>query len=387
MLIDFTLTNFRSFKDPVTLSLVATNAGGAERSLPLTGTKRGLKCAALCGTNGVGKSNVLAGLLRMQQMVVTPTEEITDDLPFEPFQLDAGSSQRTTTFAVTFKRAGIAYRYAFSYNATRVLDESLQATIPGGNSEVLFSREGGQIVQVPVGQHVAIDNTRPNALLLFALQNWNYAPAIEVFRWFSDDLVSLDGQPRVVGQLNEDVVAQLTQFLHAVGCEVAGVTQHQVAVQFLDGSRYDRPDLYLRYEKYDAAGEVVDVVELPLSRVSVGTQQLVAVGLALIQAQSAAHSQTLLADEFASALHPEVVLALLALVNSTAMHSQFILVTPQFGLLGGQLRPDQLYLVTKNYRGESHLTQQLAPEMAARQVAMQAQPNVDMSILRATFTR
>lgn len=386
MLIDFTLTNFRSFKDPVTLSLVATNAGGVERSLPLTGTKRGLKCAALCGTNGVGKSNVLAGLLRMQQMVVTPTEEITDDLPFEPFQLDAGSSQRPTTFAVTFKRAGIAYRYAFSYRANQVVDESLQATIPGENPKVLFSREGGQIVQVPVGQHTAINNTRPNALMLFALQNWNYAPAIEVFRWFSDDLVSLDGQARVTGRLNEDVVAQLTQFLHAVGCEVAGVTQHQVAVQFLDGSRYDRPDLYLRYEKYDDAGEVVDVVELPLSRVSVGTQQLVAFGLALIQAQAAAHPQTLLADEFASALHPEVALALLALVNSTAMHSQIVLVTPQFGLLGGQLRPDQLYLVTKNYRGESHLTQQLAPEMAARQVAMQSQPNVDMGILRATFS-
>lgn len=363
MLIDFRLQNFRSYKEAATLSLAD------------------LKWVALCGVNGAGKSAIIAGLTLFQQLVVAPTEEITDPLPFDPFRFDTTSYLVPTRFAVTLERGGSQYRYALSYDATRILSEELAVLLPGGQSQRLFSRQNGGIVQVPAGQRLAAAHTRPNALFLNTLQAANYQPAIAVFTWFAEDLIVLNDRPRTDLILDEWIVPQLTQFLHAVGSEVAGVTQRQMAVQFLDGSNFTRPDLALLYEKYDEEGEIEDVVELPLRQASTGTQQLVAAGLAFITAQIARNPQTVLADEFASAVRPEVATALLALVATDVNHSQLLFSTAHETLLESQTVPEQRCVAEKNYRGESTLHQ----FQQSDQPALFTQPVVDGETLRTAF--
>lgn len=357
MLIDFTLTNFRSYKDTATLSL--ESGGGVhqwqhENTVPVTNDLSVLKCAAIFGANGAGKSAVLAGLERMRQMVTGPTEQITDHLPYEPFQFDHESANQWTTFMVNFNRDGHQYRYAFSYTATRIMDEMLSVAV-GDDYDVLFAREKGVMTVIPEGLVTAAQRVRPNALMLYAFQNWNYQPAITVFEWFSQDLVILNDHPSGVGLDDEWVHSQLTQFLRAVGSEVAGLTQRKVAIQFLDGSAFTRPDLYLIYEKYDEEGAVAGREELPLSNASTGMRQLVALGLALITAQHAAHPQTILTDERLAAIHPTALAALLTLFNSVANTNQIVMTTNQPMLMSQHLRVDQVYLAEKNYRGESQL--------------------------------
>lgn len=357
MLIDFTLTNFRSYKEAATLSL---EAGGGihqwqrENTVPVTDTLSVLKCAAIFGANGAGKSAVLAGLERMRQMVTGPTEQITDSLPYEPFQFDQASAGKCTTFMVNFDRDGHQYRYAFSYTATQVVDEMLSVAV-GDDYDVLFAREKGVLTVIPEGLVTAAQRVRPNALMLYAFQNWNYQPAITVFEWFSQDLIILNDHPTEAGLDDAWVRSQLAQFLHAVGSEVAGISQRQVAIQFLDGSAFTRPDLYLVYEKYDEEGAVVGREELPLTSASTGMRQLVVLGLALIMAQYAAHPQTILTDERLAAIHPTAVAALLVLFNSPANESQVVMTTNQPMLMSQHLRVDQVYLAEKNYRGESQL--------------------------------
>ena len=63
MLIDFTLGNFRSFKDSATLSM--ETGGGVqqwarENTVPITSDLSVLKSAAIFGANGAGKSTVLS---------------------------------------------------------------------------------------------------------------------------------------------------------------------------------------------------------------------------------------------------------------------------------------------------------------------------------------
>lgn len=366
MLIAFTLQNFRSYKEAATLSLAD------------------LKWVALSGLNGAGKSAVLAGLTLLQQMVVAPTEQITDRLPYQPFAFDTTSDGLPTQFAVTIERGGSRYRYALSYDATRILSEELAVLLPGGQSQQLFLRQNGGIVCVPAGKKQAAANTRPNALFLQTLQAANYQPAIAVFSWFAEDLVVLGDRPRTDLVLDDWLIPQLTQFLHAVGSEVAGVTQRQLALQFLDGSQFTRSDLALLYEKYDEEGEVVDVTELPLRQASTGTQQLVAAGLAFITAQVAKNPQTVIADEFASAVRPEVATALLALVASDVKHSQLLFSTGHEVLLSSQTDPQQRCLAEKNYRGESTLRQGI-PAMTAHPTIFTHQ-RIDGETLRTAFT-
>ena len=365
MLVKFSLQNFRSYKEPATLT--AANA----------------KWVALCGQNGAGKSALLAGLTVFQQMVVAPTEQVTDSLPYEPFALDTTSHLRPTQFAVTIARDGHQYRYALRYNATRVIDEELTLLLPNGQSQRLFSRRNGALVQVPTGQRVTAANTRPNALFLYSLQAANYQPAAVVFRWFATDLVVLTDRPQADIALADWIVPQLTQFLHAVGNEVAGITQHQMAVQFLDGSSFMRPELALLYEKYDEEGEVEDVAELPLDRASSGTQQLVAAGLAFITAQVAPAPQTVLADEFASAVRPEVAQALLGLVAGDVNSSQFIFSTAHEALLAQSTAATQRYLAEKNYRGESTL-QPLTAATTTGPTQL-SEPAIDVRTLQTAF--
>ncbi|NLR32533.1 AAA family ATPase [Levilactobacillus tujiorum] len=358
MLIDFTLTNFRSYQEPTTFSL--ESGGGVqewqrENTVSLTADLRVLKCATIFGANGAGKSAVLAGLARMRQMVTVPTEQITDELPYEPFQFDTESATQRTTFTVNFVRNQQIYRYAFSYTATRVIDEVLSVA-QGDQYQVLFARENGDVTVVPAGLAVIAQRVRPNALMLAALQQWNYQPAIEVFEWFSQDLVILGEWPS--GDCLDDdwIQTQLVSLLRVLGSEVANVVQRRVAIQFLDGSAVTRPDLYLVYEKYDEEDAVRGYQELPLTSASVGMQQLVSISLALIVAQHAQHPRTILVDDRLTAVHPTVVAALLGLINSEANQNQVVLTTNQPMLMSQQLRVDQVYLAEKNYRGVSQLT-------------------------------
>lgn len=364
MLVEFSLQNFRSFKETATLSTADA------------------KWVALSGLNGAGKSALLAGLTVFQQMIVAPTEQVTDALPYEPFMLDTTSRFRPTQFAVTISCDHQRYHYAVRYNATRILAEELALELADGQLQRLFLRQNGDLIQVPAGQRTTAANTRPNALFLDSLQAANYQPAVAVFRWFARDLVVLTDRPQADLAIEDWVIPQLTQFLHAVGNEVAGVTQHQMAVQFLDGSQFTRPELALLYEQYDEEGEVEDVVELPLDRASSGTQQLVAAGLAFITAQVAPAPQTVIADEFASAVRPEVAMALLALVSGEVNRSQLLFSTGHDTLLGQANSATQRYLAEKNYRGESTLhpvtTASAAPSLFTH-------PIIDAQTLQTAF--
>ena len=62
MLIEFSVKNFRSIKDKMTLSLLASSDHTHEDQLILEGNKRLLPVAVLYGANASGKSNLLRAL-------------------------------------------------------------------------------------------------------------------------------------------------------------------------------------------------------------------------------------------------------------------------------------------------------------------------------------
>lgn len=79
MIVDFTLENFRSFKDQEILS---AEAGERLRkfnasNMMLINKTRILKNLLLFGTNGSGKSNVLIALKLMKQMILNDPVNVT----------------------------------------------------------------------------------------------------------------------------------------------------------------------------------------------------------------------------------------------------------------------------------------------------------------------
>ena len=64
MIIDFTISNFRSVKEPQTLSFEATNDTHLDEYFVLQkGKYRLLKMASILGANASGKSNIIDSIL------------------------------------------------------------------------------------------------------------------------------------------------------------------------------------------------------------------------------------------------------------------------------------------------------------------------------------
>ncbi len=99
MLIEFTVENFRSFRDEQRFSFVATNATEHEETHVIqapTG-ERLLRAAAVYGANASGKSNLLLALSAMRSVVVNSSRRTQGDRieEVQPFRLDADSQRQT----------------------------------------------------------------------------------------------------------------------------------------------------------------------------------------------------------------------------------------------------------------------------------------------------
>ena len=145
MLIEFTVENFRSFRDEQRFSFVATNATEHEETHVIqapTG-ERLLRAAAVYGANASGKSNLLLALSAMRSVVVNSSRRTQSSRieEIQPFRLDADSKQKPTTFEAIFVAAdGIRYQYGFSATTERVTAEWLYA-FPKGRAQLWFSRQ------------------------------------------------------------------------------------------------------------------------------------------------------------------------------------------------------------------------------------------------------
>jgi len=131
MLVDFTISNFRSIRDEQTLSL---NVEHARSRLPENftliedGRYAILRSAAILGANAAGKSNVVRALAALRWMVIKSDarKDGSSIRPYEPYLLSDAYAAQPVSMEIEFVvPSGIRYRYSISYNSSRVVSESL----------------------------------------------------------------------------------------------------------------------------------------------------------------------------------------------------------------------------------------------------------------------
>ncbi|MBU7473903.1 AAA family ATPase [Lactiplantibacillus pentosus] len=378
MLIDFSMQNYKSFKAETVLS---AEAGERLRKFQATHTvvmngKRLLKNLLIFGPNGSGKSNLLAGLKQMQTIVLNDPGKVTDLLAADRFVLAPETQLSDTTFSVTFSVGQRIYGYQFSYNAKQISYECLTIT-EKRRPKVYFERSAqGFKTSVPALNEVA-KRTKKNSLVLYTAMQNNDCVATEVFTWFAEDLLFVgDYQPTpVVSELvglakNEQVKNQLLNFLHFADFNIVDLEvneqptmpdSHLAAFSanpsYPSYSSYQMMNkLFAVHKVYDEAGNMIGTKSLAMESESRGTQKILMIALAFINAELNGNHKTLLFDEFDDSLHLELSQAMIRIFNSAASQNQFILTTHELQLLDSELRTDQIYLVEKDFKGESQLT-------------------------------
>jgi uncharacterized protein len=205
MLLRFSVQNWMSFRDEVTLSMIATR----ERQQPrhLSSVKpcdvNVLPIAVIYGANASGKSNLVKALRFAQRFVVDPPKPEAA-IPVLPFRLDKASSEHPTRFCFELDVEQMVYEYNFEITSERVTREALKR-ITKTVDEPLFEREEGSLKTLsPMLSkreelQFAFKGTEDNELYLTNSVSQKQKQFKPIFDWFRERLVLIGPDTRYAG--------------------------------------------------------------------------------------------------------------------------------------------------------------------------------------------
>lgn len=392
MLIEFTVANYRSFRDPALFSMVAANLKSKDQRLDennvfsVEGQPALLTSAAIYGRNASGKSNLVRALQFMRRFVLESfdsTEE-TGSIEVEPFRLSTETVDKPSHFEIVFVVEGIRYRYGFEATQERVTAEWLYF-VPKRSEVLLFARDE-DATQFGRGFKEGRERkqfTRPNALFLTVLAQTNAPTAQKVLGWFrklgvasgiADTSMHLYTVTRLLAERNADAIKRIVT---AADTGIEGLrvepSERDEAPRFpasmpsevrsalmtvLNHPDNLRVDVNTLHTVYDAEGKIAGQIEFDLSeQESEGTRKLFALAGPLSAAIIS--GQVLVIDEFDARFHPLLTQQILQIFNdpmTNASHAQLVIVTHDTDLMDNQmLRRDQIWFVEKDKQGASTL--------------------------------
>lgn len=199
MLIEFSVANYRSFRERVTLSLEAEpriserDKAVNDRNVAHTPDGELLRVVGIYGANASGKSNLIAALAILRALVLNSAREGQqgDELPAAPFRLDAESLAAPSELEVVFSQDGSQVRYGVAFTAKQVEREWLFVRAAGAEVEERWFERTNDVFAVGGTwvQDLGIEGkTRPEALHLSVAAAWNHPQAQKIFGWFGDDM-------------------------------------------------------------------------------------------------------------------------------------------------------------------------------------------------------
>lgn len=193
MLISFAVKNFLSFKNQVELNLVASNriTDSRKNLIPLDNETQLLKSAVVFGPNAGGKTNLLVGVKRIQQMIINSFKQTQEgeDLPVRPFVLNENSRNEPTEFQIKFIEDDIFFDYKVVVTRKEVVEEYLSV-----DGQPIFSRINKEI-KIIDNDFVSNENlekrqdfVRDNSLFVSVLAATNVVELKPFMKFFVENL-------------------------------------------------------------------------------------------------------------------------------------------------------------------------------------------------------
>lgn len=393
MLIQFSVKNFRTFKEKATISLVASNYDKITRESDNiisdnTFNLRILKSAVIYGANASGKSKFIEALMFMKHFVITSSKDSQkgDKINTEPFRLSTETEHLPSEFEVVFTFKDEIYRYGFEADKENVISEWLYLR-PKTKEIELFYREFQEFETHPrnfaKGNRVIKEGlVRDNALLISVAAQFNDAIAINVIDWFKNmktiSGLNEEGYQGYTMSKTESPIhkSKILNLLKAADLGIQDIKLQKLDVEQLPKNmpielkekiirtiREENAefisDVITFHKKYDANKKNTDeIVRFSLDEdESSGTRKFFALTGPILDVIE--NGYTLVVDELDSKLHPNLVCKLVSLFNSKEMNkknAQLIFNTHDTNLLSsGLFRRDQIWFVEKNKYGEARL--------------------------------
>ena len=192
MLLQFSVSNYRSIKDTITLSMLSSSEN--ENSFKIKKYNL-LNSAVIYGANASGKSNLLRAMGFMGRIVLNKTKVIqsTDTLPHDPFRLNSSTKDASSTFEIVFFIDEIKYRYGFELDNTTVYAEWLYANEKGKEAKLFYrdSEEEEYVNPKFKEGYIFFDNSKSkirvslNQLFIWKCDQDGGEISKSILKWFS----------------------------------------------------------------------------------------------------------------------------------------------------------------------------------------------------------
>lgn len=392
MILQFSIKNYRTFKERAVLSLIASNYDKDTRENENIAFNekfglRLLKNAVIYGANASGKSKLLDAFAFMRHYVLNSSKEGQkgDEIDVHPFKLSSTTEKEPSEFEIIFIYKDILYRYGFEATRNKVISEWLYYK-PKTKEIELFYRENNKYDthsrSFNKGKTVIKEGlVRDNALLLSVAAQFNDKTSISVLDWFIR-LKTLSGlnesgyQGYTMGKTEDPIhKAKILDLLKAADLGIKDIKLQKLDIDKLpkDLPKEVRDkilrevdeektefisDVLTTHKKYDPNGKSIDSVNFSLDDdESSGTRKFFALTGPILNVIE--NGYTLVIDELDSKLHPNLVCRIVSLFNSKELNpknAQLIFNTHDTNLLSADLfRRDQIWFTDKNKFGEAKL--------------------------------
>lgn len=379
MLIDFTVENFRSIREPVTLSMIEqaprkSRQKGGVRKRPLPTDEeispalevsgwdfKLLRTAAVFGANASGKSNVIRALAALRQLLAHGPERGFGEQTISPFLLDAGSRDRPTRFVLRVATPGIEGAVVQAYELAladgEVVKERLTWEVYGQEQHEVFSRAPNSgTPRFADGLPAAVADSEqalgPATPLLHYLISTLRIRGLEFLEaWLSMTHCYTDATAWIASfdthwALEADDAMRLR-----VGQLVAEFDTGISSFAIEPGERRGRARVMVHH------GDFPDAPAWPLSEESAGTRRLFELSVPILRALDSGGLVVL--DEFGAHLHPHVtrrIVERFQRADTNPKGAQLVFNSQDVSLLANRLlRRDQIWYTTKAAAGNTEL--------------------------------
>lgn len=388
MLIEFSVANYRSFKEQVTFSMVAANLVAKDKKLDennvfeIDKELKLLKSAAIYGANASGKSNLATALGFMRWFMINSSKETqsTEKIGVERFKLSTETEAKPSFFEIVFLMSGKRYRYGFEATIEKVVSEWL-FYVPKSKETKLFERK---LDKISVSKTYKADGiqqkTRHNALFLSVSAQFNVQIAEKILDWLTNRVQLISGLDdrgyrgyTVNCLMNNENKNEIIQLLNKLDLGFGDIKVEEIEVT-VDSWSSEVPDeiksiilkngarkvttVQTMHQKFDKKVNPVstEIFNLYVQE-SEGTQKVFALAGPLVDTLK--NGRVLIIDELDARIHPLISHAIVELFNSNETNpnnAQLIFMTHDTNLLNNKLfRRDQIWFTEKNRYGATDL--------------------------------
>ncbi|OOV17767.1 ATP/GTP-binding protein [Flavobacterium sp. LM4] len=392
MLIEISITNFRSFREKQTFSLLPF---GKIRNREIKVLQpenypkvQILPSAILYGPNNSGKSNFIKAFQALEWLVLKSGNFNSDQKLHanEYFHFDKQTKEKPSTFEldfiapnrkrynyqVTFGEKSIIKEYLYSYNITNTGKIALNTLFERNEQAIKFIALKGAKESV---------NFEPNQLFLSRGDIAGNAELKDVYSFFSNQVISLTFTETeytnfltrkygefIIDNPNSKISTLVESILQETNSGILGIETNMVdisKINFPDDISQEIKDKLFEQIKYDLRSKhklfdgdsEIGIDTIPLKEQSTGTRKLIGISPVILNALL--NGQVLLIDEMNTSLHTEITSWLIELFNNPITNpnnAQLIITTHDISLLDRNLyERDQIYAIEKNEFGASNM--------------------------------